>query len=283
MLILLTGASGFIGSYFQKHYASEYQYETFSFSQHSCDELILNHIEIILHLAAVVHQPIAQEEEYFQINVQKTLKFARKAKEEGVRHFIFMSTIAVYDETLKVVAENSQCFPATYYGKSKLEAEKQLLALSDENFKVSIVRPPMVYGFIAPGNIKSLMRLIAKVSILPFGSINNKRSFIYVGNLCALIYRIIQTGKDGIFLASDDRSLSTTELITLIASAMHKKVYLLEFPFFPLFLRWLKPSLYKRLFESLEVDNTKTKHFLNFQNPYSVEEGIRLMVQGYKA
>lgn len=280
MKLLLTGANGFVGSYFTRQYKDKYDIQAFSFLQDDFEALHVKGVDVVFHLSALVHQPNANEELYQKINVENTLLLAQKAKEEGVRHFIFMSTVAVYDETLNVLCESSQCAPIFPYGISKLEAEKQLLALSDERFKISIVRPPMVYGFDAPGNIKSLIRLINKIPILPFGNINNKRSFVFVGNLCALVDAIIQTGKAGIFLASDDRALSTTELIELIASAMSKKVYLLAVPFFPTLLRWLKPSLHKRLFESLEVDNAHTKKVLGFTNPYSVEEGIRLMLNG---
>ena len=280
MTILLTGANGFIGSYFQRHYTSKYQFKTFSFSQHTLNELILDDVEIILHLAAIVHRPSTQEEEYMQVNVQKTFKFAQKAKKSGVKQFVFISTIAVYDPKLSCIKENSLLKPETLYGKSKLEAEKQLQSLENESFKVSIVRPPMVYGHNAPGNIHNLMNLLNKMPILPFGNIANQRSFVYVGNLCAMIDCIIQSKSYGIFLASDDSPLSTTRLIELISNVKNKKIYLLYVKGFGRFLKWFKPSLYQRLFENLEIDNTQTKQTLCFKNPYSTEEGIRLMIQG---
>lgn len=282
MKLLLTGASGFIGSYFQHHYATQYTYDTFSFSTYYLDKLILEDIETILHLSAIVHQSNADKKVYERVNVHQTIEFAKKAKEAGVKHFIFMSTIAVYEPSLSILNEDSLLNPATFYGQSKLEAEKQLLALEDDTFKVSIIRPPMVYGQNAPGNIRSLMKLIDKIPVLPFGGINNQRSFIYVGNLCALIDCIIQAKKSGIFLASDDETLSTTALIEEIAKAKNKKIWLLHVRVFERLLRWLKPSLHQRLFASLVVDNLQTKTILDFQNPYSVKEGIRLMVQGEK-
>lgn len=279
MKILLTGAHGFIGSYFRKKYASVYQFKTFSFSHDTLNELILDDVEIILHLAAIVHRPNTQEKEYMKVNVQKTLELAQKAKGSGVKQFVFISTIAVYDPKLTCINENSLLKPKTLYGKSKLEAEKQLQFLEDESFKVSILRPPMVYGYNAPGNIHSLMKLINKMPILPFGNITNQRSFVYIGNLCAMINCIIQSKSNGTFLASDDTPLSTTKLIELISSTKNKKVYLLHIKGFARFLQWFKPSLYQRLFENLAIDNTQTKQTLCFKNPYSSEEGIRLMIQ----
>ena len=282
--LLITGANGFIGSYFTHHYKDKYDIQTFSFLQDDFESLHVKGIDVVFHLSALVHQMGgASNVAYEKVNVTQTLQLAKKAKEAGVGHFVFMSTIKVYgEENDEVYTESFTCKPQDEYGISKLKAENELRKLEDDNFKVSIIRTPIVYGYGVKANIKNLTNLIAKIPILPFARINNRRSFVYVGNLCAMIDRIIKTGVPGVFLASDDRSLSTTELIKLIASAMHKKVYLLAIPFFPTLLRWLKPSLHKRLFESLEVDNAHTKKVLGFTNPYSVEEGIRMMVQGEK-
>lgn len=280
MNIVLTGATGFIGSYFQKQYAKKYIINPFSFLQDDFEILNVKDVDVVVHLSALVHQPKTSQEVYERVNIRNTLSLARKAKESGVKQFIFMSTIAVYDEALTQICENSTLKPNTFYGITKLEAEKQLLSLEDEDFVVSIIRPPMVYGFNAPGNMKSLNCLIDKVSVIPLGVIENKRSFVYVGNLCAMIECIIEKRKSGIFLCADDEPLSTTRLIELIAKAKQKKVYLLHVKIFEILLKWLKPSFYKRLFGSLAVDNTQTKKILDLKNPYTTEEGIELMVSG---
>ncbi|MDD2384929.1 MAG: NAD-dependent epimerase/dehydratase family protein [Sulfurospirillaceae bacterium] len=273
-----------IGSYFTNQYKDSYEIKKFSFLQDNFEALHVKAVDVVFHLSALVHQMGgASAEAYENVNVTQTLQLARKAKESGVRHFVFMSTVKVYgEESDEVYTESFTCKPQDEYGKSKLKAENALLKLEDESFKVSIIRTPIVYGYGVKANIKNLTHLIAKIPILPFGGISNRRSFVYVGNLCALVDMIIQTSQGGIFLASDDRALSTTELIKLIASAMHKKIYLLAIPLFPTLLKWLKPSLYKRLFQSLEVDNAQTKKILGFENPYSAEEGIRMMIEGDK-
>mgnify|MGYP000380309004 CR=1 FL=1 len=137
----------------------------------------------------------------------------------------------------------------------------------------------MVYGKDAPGNIDSLVKLVKKLPIIPLGGIENKRSFISIKNLCHLVDEVIKQEKSGIFLASDDEPLSTTRLIELIAKNLDKKVCLIKIPFFESLLKLLKPSFHKRLYGSLEVDNTITKEKLNLKNPYSVEEGISLMLK----
>ena len=105
---------------------------------------------------------------------------------------------------------------------------------------------------------------------------------VYNGNLCHLIDEIIIQDKAGIFLACDDEPLSTTRLCELISVHLDKKKYLIKIPFFESLLKLIKPSFQKRLYESLEVDNSKTKNILNLTNPYSVEDGIRLMTKGEK-
>ena len=170
--------------------------------------------------------------------------------------------------------------------KSKLKAELELSKLENENFKISILRTPIIYGYGVKANIKNLVNLVNKIPVLPFGKIENKRSMVYIGNICHLVDEIIRfrieygmTGEN-IFLASDDEPLSTSRLIELIAKNLDKKIYLVKIPFFESLMKILKPSFHKRLYGSLEVDNSITKEKLNLKNPYSVEDGIKLMLDG---
>jgi len=280
--LLLTGARGFIGSYFQKEYAHKYAIQTFSFLKDDRETLHVKGIETVIHLSALVHQMDgASDEAYDRVNVEQTVQLARKAKENHVKHFIFMSTVKVYGEESDVAyTEISPCYPEDAYGRSKLKAEQALQALADEDFTVSIIRTPIVYGRGVKANMHNLMKLIDIMPLLPLGGIDNKRSFVYVGNVCALLDSLIEQKKEGIFLAGDDAPLSTTELIQELAKAKKKKLCLIRLPFFAFFLKWVKPSFYKRLFESLTVDNSHTKEVLRFKNPYSTQEGIAMMIQG---
>ncbi|PKN15337.1 MAG: epimerase [Deltaproteobacteria bacterium HGW-Deltaproteobacteria-24] len=278
--ILVTGASGFVGSYFVKIYSSKYKIKTFSFRKDNIDILDCTDVDVVFHLSALVHQMGgASSKEYERVNVTQTLTLAKKCKESGVKRFIFMSTVKVYgEETNGIYTEESECHPEDEYGKSKLKAELELQKLQNESFKVSIIRTPIVYGYGVKANIKNLVGLVNKIPVLPFGKIKNKRSLVYIGNLCHMVDVVIEQQKSGIFLASDNESLSTTRLITLIAKSSKKKVYLIKIPFFENLLKMIKPSFHKRLYGSLEVDNRSTKQKLNLKNPYSVEEGIGLML-----
>jgi len=280
--LLLTGSSGFLGSYFISKYNKFFDISTCSFQKDELNTLNLSNIKVIIHLSALVHQMGgASKEEYERVNVTQTLDLATKAKKSGVRHFVFMSTVKVYgEETENIYSENSECYPQDEYGKSKLKAEIELLKLEDSTFTISIIRTPIVYGYGVKANIKNLVNLVKKVSVLPFGKIENKRSMVYIGNLCHLLNEVVKQNKSGVFLASDDKAVSTSNLIALIAKSLEKRIYLIRIPLFETLLRLLKPSFHKRLYGSLEIDNFLTKEKLNLTNPYSVEEGIKLMIEG---
>jgi len=282
--VLLTGANGFIGSCFHTFYKEKYKIKTFSFLNNNLNSLNLNNINTIVHLSALVHQMGgASKEEYYRVNVDNSLKLAQKAKQSGVKHFIFMSSIKVYgEESDEVYKENTPCNPQDDYGRSKLKAEIELKKLEDSSFTISIIRTPIVYGAGVKANILNLIKLVDKVPILPLGNIQNRRSMVYIVNLCAIIDRIIELKKSGIFLASDDKPISTSNFIDLIAKALNKKIFLFSFSYFNLIVKKIKPSFYKRLYMSLEIDNSITKKELSLSNVYTTEEGINLMLKKEK-
>jgi len=284
MRLLLTGATGFIGSSFYSNYHNQFEIEVFSF-QKDLTTLSISNIDTLVHLSALVHQMDgASDEAYHEVNVTKTIALAKKAKEAGVKQFIFMSSVKVYgEESDTPYNETTACRPKDPYGKSKLDAEKGLLALQDDTFKISIIRTPVVYGEGVKANILKLIGLTDKYTYLPFGGITNKRSMIYVENLTHLISEVIIQKKEGIFLASDDQPISTTELIILIAKALGKREVLFSSSLLKQLLKFLKPTLYQRLYENLFVDNTYTKEHLHLKNPYTATEGIEKMIIWYKA
>lgn len=287
----MTGSSGYLGSSFMHSYQKKFLFDTFSIRTQKMEDIAFDGVDIVVHCAALVHQKREESyEKYHEINVEYPLNLAKLAKKSGVKQFVFLSTIAVYGEDKERVDEQTPCSPVTPYGISKLEAEKQLLVLNDDGFVVSIIRSPMVYGKDAPGNMERLVQLVKKVSLLPFGGIDNKRAFVFIENLCSFIDAVIElhlkhgTRACRVFLASDDESLSTTRLIELIAHKLEKKIFLFQIPFFEIFLKRLKPSVYQRLYKSLEIDNTRSKKRLfgdaKASLPYTVQEGISLMIKG---
>jgi len=135
--VLITGSSGFVGNYFLNQYKEKYEIKSFSFRKDDIDTLDCSDVDIVFHLSALVHQMGgASAQQYEKINVTQTLELAKKSKDSGVKHFVFMSTVKVYGEETDVAyTESSLCNPQDEYGKSKLKAEKELLKL-----KMSILK-----------------------------------------------------------------------------------------------------------------------------------------------
>lgn len=285
MNIYITGSSGFVATNFIKH-SPEYTITCLHLRDQKPENIDFSGADVVLHLAALVHQMNgAPEDQYFKINRDLTLAVAKRAKEQGVKHFVFMSTVKVYGESTTETGkwnENTACHPTDPYGKSKYDAECKLRELEDENFTVSIVRSPLVYGVGVKGNMISLVRLVAKFPFLPLGGIQNKRTMVYVGNLVALIKRIIEKKQSGVFLAGDAVALSTTELVELIGKYVNHKSHLFVLPRFVVnLLEAVKPAIIDRLWGSLELDCSRTNNILDFTPPYSQEQGIREMVNWY--
>ena len=186
--ILVTGAKGYIGRNFIKKYNNKYFLNMASLS--SSDNPDLSKTTTILHLSALVHQTkLLPDKDYFDINTIQTVKLAKKAKKDGVKHFIFYSSTGVFgvhgyfSGQTNILSEISDCHPINAYGKSKLLAEKEIFLLEDNQFKVTAIRPPIVYGEDCKGNFAKLRNLIKFFPILPFNYTNNKRSIISVENL----------------------------------------------------------------------------------------------------
>jgi len=273
--ILVTGGTGYLGRSFISACRERYEFQKFSLQTDTLEDLRLNQIDTVLHCAALVHQKKKiPYETYYQTNVCYTLNLAKKAKANGVKHFIFVSSIAVYGANHVLVSEDTMCEPTTHYARTKREAEVELLKLGDKDFTISIVRPPLVYGAGAPGNMATLMRLVKNMRVLPLAGIKNKRTFVYIDNLIHMIDMVIQKRKVGIFLAADDDSISTTRLIKLIAKIQGKKTLLVNLPLFETLLKLILPNVCESIFGSLELNNQASKISLGCSNPVDLEEGI---------
>ena len=208
-----------------------------------------------------------------------------------VKRLIFLSTIKVNGENTKKgypLKNNSPSCPRDLYAKSKLKAEKILTSISkEENLEIVIIRSPLVYGPNVNANFLKLMELVNKGFPLPFLSINNKRSMIYVENLVSFIIVCLNndSAKNKTFLVSDALPISTPNMIKLISKFLKKNFSLFPCPVFILsivgFLTKTSNKLDK-LIESLEIDPKETYEIMNWRPPFTTEKGIRKTVDWYK-
>ena len=228
---------------------------------------------------------------YQSANILGTKNLAEQAVVAGVKRFIFLSSVKVNGESTgnfddpKIFTNGDRPNPQDNYAISKFEAEKALWEIASKtNLEVVIVRLPLVYGTSAKGNLNRLIKLINSKIPLPFADIKNKRSLIGIDNLVDVLMRCIEhpsaAGKT--FLVSDGEDLSTSELISIIASGMNRSVKLFWLPrallkFFGFIL--MRQRQIDRLTGSLQIDNSHAREILNWTPPISVEEGIRRMVQ----
>ena len=282
--LMITGASGFIGSNFIERYKDKYNIIPVDLLKIKPEEIDFRGVDTVLHLAALVHQMKgAPREKYFEVNTELTRRVAEEAKKQGVRHFVFYSTVKVYgyDGDLYnhniILNEESECKPMNDpYGESKWEAEKILRRLEDDNFKIGIIRPPMVYGKGVKGNMESLIKLVKMLPILPFNYDKNRRSLVNIENLMYLTALVIDKEASGVFLPLDEKNISLKEIVEGIEKAYNLKR--INIPMIqPVFwlLTKLKPNIMVRLFGTLQFDNQLTKEKLGYIAKVKYVEGIK--------
>jgi len=259
-------------------------------------------IDTVIHLAGrshILHETISNPEAAFiKVNTKGTINLVKQSLKAGVKHFIFVSSIhAMAAESDNILNENSPCHPDSPYGRSKLQAEQALIEIAkDSDMTWTILRPTLVYGLGNRANMERLMKLIKRGLPLPFGAIKNRRSFVFVGNLVAAIITCLDhpNAANQIFLISDNQAVSTPQLIRLIAQQIQQPCQLLPVPTILLrFLGYLGDSLefitgknlpfntynIDRLLGSLTVDSRYIQKTLNWQPPFTLEQGLAQTIQ----
>lgn len=237
--ILITGANSYIGTSFEKYmqqYADEYQVDTIDMIDGSWRERDFSEYDVVYHVAGIAHSDngkISKEKEklYYSVNTDLTIETAKKAKAEGVKQFIFMSSAIVYGNSAplgkeKIIAKDTPVSPANCYGDSKVQAENGILPLSDESFKVVVLRPPMIYGKGSKGNYPTLAKFAKKLPLFPY--VKNQRSMLYIGNLMEFVRLMIVNEEQGIFFPQNGGYSNTSEMVKMIGIVHGKKVRLIK-------------------------------------------------------
>ncbi|OBT13658.1 NAD-dependent dehydratase [Vibrio sp. UCD-FRSSP16_10] len=310
MRLFVTGVTGFVG-HRVSYLACKDGYQVIGQSRSQSTQNRINHfsadinpitnwdsafkeVDCVVHCAARVHQmsgPLDQIESlYDEVNHLGTINLAKQAAAQGVKRFVFLSSIKVNGESTVLerpfIVKHS-CTPTDPYGVSKWKAEQALKQVSkDTGMEVVIIRPPLVYGPGVKANFKSLLNWIDKGIPLPLGAINNQRSMVYLDNLVHLILECCYNPKaaNETFLVSDDYDISTSVLLRQVAKSMRKSNRMLPIPEF-----WLKLGLRLvgkeavglRLCSSLQLDISHTKKRLNWTPPISFAQGVQMTVDAY--
>lgn len=307
MRVLITGATGFVGSALTHHLVSDGRLAIRAAVRRESDagpegvervvvgdltadtdwQAALSGVEAVVHLAGRAHvvddaaaDPI---QEFRQVNVTAALELARQAAAAGVRRLVFLSSVKVNGEH-GIYTEADPPAPANAYGISKHEAEQGLRRVALESgMEVVIIRSPLIYGPGAKANFRALMRAVARGIPLPLGAIHNRRSLVALDNLLDFIHMSLEhpAAVNQTFLISDGEDLSTTDLIKRLAVAMGRTARLIPVPAAVLMVAanlLRQRDLADRLLGSLQVDISKARRVLGWAPPISVDQGLRRAV-----
>lgn len=261
--ILLTGGGGYVGSALSQCLKDRCIVRPLSIRADSVSGVQFDGESAVIHLGGIAHSRSAHSDaEILEANAILPIKLALKAKKSGVKKFIFLSSTAVYGMPSLPVHETACCNPCDIYGRAKLLADDMLLQLSDDEFKVVILRAPMIYGKGAPGNPRHLMLAMRRFGFLPLAGINNRRSFLFVENLVLVVRKCLQTDLNGVFCVADDRAISTSQLVRVLAHLEGVNGRLIRMPILPNFLHKMLPATYWKIFGDAVVDNCAIKDAL---------------------
>lgn len=215
--VLIAGKGSYIGTTVRDYLLQDPRYSVTELDMldPAWREFDFSHFDVVYQVAGVAHQKETEENAhlYYEVNRDLAVEVAKKAKAAGVKHFIYMSSMSVYglEQSNELIGLSTPTNPKTNYGWSKLQAEEKLKELEDENFTMSFLRPPMVYGEGAPGNLEKLFKAVRKAHVFP--TIRNERSSISVDNLADGVKKVIEKGYCGIVILQDNKYRCTTDIV----------------------------------------------------------------------
>jgi nucleoside-diphosphate-sugar epimerase len=274
--ILVTGLASYVGNSFVRWcalHAQQFTIHSISMRSEQWKTHDLRNYDAILHVAGIAHVPSHKQsqDKYEQVNHHLTVELAQQAKAQGVKQFIFMSSILVYGDgspigQKKVIDLTTIPEPTNSYGQSKLHAERALFSMQDEQFKIAAIRSPFVYGKDCKGNYSKLAK-IARISPV-FPDVVNERSMIHIDHLCELLRLLIVNQDKGIFYPQNQEYVKSTELVQFIAQAHRHRMWITRIfnPFLRLFSG--KVGVINKLFGNLVYDQSIS----HYREPYAVHD-----------
>lgn len=263
--ILITGKNSYIGESVKKWLIKEpenYQVDSIDMKDGSWKEQDFSMYDVVFHVAGIAHvsSDPKMEDLYYKVNRDLTIETAKKAKHEGVKQFIFMSSIIVYGDSSsskRIINKETIPTPSNFYGNSKLQAEEGIRPLESDDYKVVVIRPPMIYGKGSKGNYPKLSKLAQKTPIFP--DIKNERSMLHIDNLCEFIKLMIDNEETGLFFPQNAEYVSTSNLVKTIASVYGRKIQLTRL-FNPLLKLMFRIGIINKIFGNLVYERTMSEY-----------------------
>ena len=262
--VLITGANSYIGTsverYITEYYPEECVFESINMVDGAWRETSFSGYDVVFHVAGIAHQKETKEnaESYYAINRDLAVDVATKSKQDGVKQFIFLSSMSVYGMITGRITKDTPLKPNTNYGKSKLEAEEKINELVDETFRVCTLRPPMIYGNGCKGNYVSLRKFALKLKLFPY--VKNERSMLYIENLAEFVRLMILNEESGLFFPQNNEYTNTSEMVKMIASSHAKKMHLIKGFGWAVEIMGLFTGLVKKAFGTLTYDRSMSKY-----------------------
>ncbi len=269
--VLITGANSYIGDSVREYltqYPGDYEVSIKdTIGWEPCAPDFVDY-DVVFNVAGIAHRKETDENRqlYFDVNRDLVVKIAKVAKTAGVKQFILLSTMSVYGMVVGRITKNTPVNPVNAYGKSKVEADEEIQKLADEKFLFACLRPPMVYGKGCKGNYQSLRKFALKSPVFP--KYDNKRSMIYIGNLCEFVKTCIDENKAGLFFPQNAEYVNTSSMVKLIAENHGKKIGLTRL--FNWAIKICSMNVVKKVFGDLTYEK------VDLINKFGFEESIKL-------
>lgn len=260
--VLITGANSYVGTNVEKWLMREpekYYVETLDMKDPNWKNFDFSKFDVVFHVAGIAHVSTKKslKDLYFKVNRDLTIETANKSKESGVNQFIFMSSMIVYSSKETKITLETTPNPDNFYGLSKLQAEEKILSLQTKNFNVCILRPPMIYGPNSKGNLPKLAKISQKINIIP--KLSNKKSVLFINNLCKYVEKIILEESIGLIYPHDDNYFSTIDFILKVKDEFKKKYIQTSIFNIPLKLAINYSKYFKKIFGDYyyEIDDLR--------------------------
>ena len=289
--IMLVGVGGYIGNKFTEYIKKNYpdwQVDAVDSMNRKWADADFHGYDAVYNVSGLAHANARQstEEQYYAVNGQLPIDVAIKAKTEGVKIFVQMSSMVVYgdmsdlDEEKNIFADTVPTEP-TIYGKSKMMAERGLQKLVDRTFQVAIVRPPLIYSENARDNFPRLVNFAKKMPIFP--KLKNQQSMVYVDNFCELVHLIIEHNKGGIYYPQQEVYIETSKIVGDIAQKVGNHMWQTRLfnPFLRLLSKSEKLAFIHKAFGSITYDMSISNHFDGKYRVVSYEESIERIARAH--